>query len=64
MLNEHKGFPDEVVDLSEALQNEKYVRKLESEIKAFSEAYAKDKDLLRFNFHKGEYKALLERYSE
>lgn len=52
MLNEHKGFPDEVVDLSEALQDKKYFKTLVSEIKAFSEAYAKDKDLLRFNFHK------------
>ncbi len=62
MLNEYKGFPDEVVDLSEALQDERYVKTLVNEMKAFSEAYAKDKDLLRFNFHKVD--VLTERISD
>ena len=52
-VSEHyHGFPDSIAELTEMLNDPGHLRTLTEEAKAFAQAYAQDRELLRFHFHR------------
>ena len=51
-LELHGGFPDMQQRLADALKNPDFARALTDEFETFNEAYAENRDLLRFHFYR------------